>query len=118
MATISKQLLSGSTNGKPIKLTATTTPGTTIHTAIAGTGAYDEVYCWLTNTSASPVSVTVEFGGTTAPDTHLVDTYVLPANSLPIPVITGQVLQNGLVVGIYASVTNVVLATGYVNRIQ
>ena len=37
MATYSKQLLSGGTNGKNIKVAATATAGTTIHTAIAGT---------------------------------------------------------------------------------
>ncbi len=37
MATYSKVLLSGSTNGKQIKVAATATPGTTIHTAVTGT---------------------------------------------------------------------------------
>jgi hypothetical protein len=37
MATAVKRILSGSTNGKPIKVVATSTAGTTIHTAVAGT---------------------------------------------------------------------------------
>jgi glyoxylate carboligase len=117
MATISRQLLSGSTNGRNIKVVATATPGTTIHTAVAGTAGFDEVYCWVTNTSASAVGLTVEFGGTTSPDDHLVDVYSIPANSLPIPIITGQNLQNSLVVKMFAATANVLVVSGYVNRI-
>jgi hypothetical protein len=117
MATITRQLLSGSTNGKAIKIAATATAGTTVHTAVSGTTSFDEVYLWLTNTDTSARTVTVEYGTVTAPDGHVVDTYSLPNNSLPIPILTGQVLQNSLVIGVYASVTNVILATGYVNRI-
>lgn len=118
MATYSRQLLSGSTNGKPVSITATATAGTTIHTAIAGTSAFDEIYAWLTNTDVAARTVTIEFGAAGAVAAHLVDTLSLPANSPPIPIITGQVLQNSLVCGIFASVTAVVNATGYVNRIQ
>jgi hypothetical protein len=118
MASYSRQLLSGSTNGKPIKIAATATAGTTIHTAIAGTASFDEVYVWLTNTDTVVRTVVIEFGGTTSPDQHIVDTLSLPANSPPIPILTGQNLQNGLVIGIYASAANVVLASGYCNRIS
>ena len=44
--TITKTLLSGSTNGRQIKVAATATPGTTIHTATNTAGQMDEV--WLT----------------------------------------------------------------------
>jgi len=118
MATISRQLFSGSTNGKNIKVAATATPGTLIHTAIAGTSAYDEIYAWVANTSGSAATLFVEWGGTTSPDDHMVDTYSIPANSAPIPIITGQVLQNGLVVRMYSGTANVLVANGYVNRIQ
>ena len=47
MATYTKRLLSGSTNGRPIKVAATATPGTTIHTAVTGTTDFDEV--WIYN---------------------------------------------------------------------
>lgn len=41
---LSKTKLSGATNGKQIKVVATATPGTTIHTAVAGTATWDEVW--------------------------------------------------------------------------
>lgn len=118
MASYSRVALSGSTNGKSIKIAATATAGTTVHTAQSGTAGWDEIYVWLTNTDSSARTVTIEFGGVTDPDNLIVKTLSLPANSPPIPVLTGQMLQNGLVVGIFASAANVVLATGYINRIS
>ena len=45
MATFSKLPLSHNTNGKNIKVTQTATAGDDIHTAVAGTSNWDEV--WL-----------------------------------------------------------------------
>lgn len=109
--------LSGSTNGKSIKVAATATAGTTIHTAVAGTSSWDEVYAWVTNTSTAPVALTIEFGGTTDPDNLIVKALVIPPSSPPIPILTGQILQNSLVVGAFAGTANVLLITGYVNSI-
>lgn len=117
MATYSRQLLSGSTNGKPIKIAATASPGTIVHTAVSGTTSFDEIYVWLTNLDASARTVTIEFGGTTNPDDLIARDLTLPANSPPVPILTGQVLNGGLVLRIFASFTNVILASGYVNRI-
>lgn len=118
MPSYSREKLSGSTNGKSVKVAATATAGTTVHTAVTGTAGWDEIYVWLTNTSASAVAVTIEFGGTTDPDNLIVKGLSIPANSPPIPILTGQILQNGLVVAIFAGTANVILATGYVNRIS
>ena len=51
MATITKQLLSGSTQGTGIKLTDTSTSGNTdagylIHTAVSGPTDIDEIWIW------------------------------------------------------------------------
>lgn len=118
MATYSRVLLSGSTNGKPTKIAATATAGTTVHVAVSGISAIDEIYLWLTNTSASAVTVTVEYGAVTDPDGLILKAVSLPPSSVPIPVLTGQCLQNGLTVAVFASVANVVLASGYCNRIS
>ena len=117
MATMTRNKLSGSTNGKSVKIAATATPGTTVHTAVSGTSSWDEVYCWFTNTSGSAVNITIEFGGTTDPDNLIVKSLSIPANSPPIPLLTGQILQNALVVSVFASTANVLLATGFVTTI-
>jgi len=58
MATFSKVILSGSTNGKAVKVAATATAGTTIHTAHAT--ALDEIWLYAHNSSASAVKLTLE----------------------------------------------------------
>lgn len=118
MATFVKRKLSGSTDGKMIKISATSTPGTTVHTATSGTSAaddYDEVYLWLVNSDSATRKVTVEFGGTTSPD-DLVELY-MPPETGPVLVIPGWPLQNAAVVKVFAASANVIMAAGYVNRI-
>jgi hypothetical protein len=113
-----KRLLSGSTDGKPIKLTQTATGSEeTIHTAIAGTtpGTYDEIWIWAYNGHTADVVLTVEWGGVTVPDQNIVLT--VPAKSGLIPVVPGLPLQNGMVVKAFASVANVVTLSGFVNTI-
>ncbi len=117
MATYSRVLLSGSVSGKPIKIGATATPGTLIHTAVALATSYDEVYVFVTNTSNAAVLLTIEFGGTTDPDNLIVKQVSIPPNSAPIPIVTGQCVSGGVVVGAFASVANMLLVTGWVNRI-
>lgn len=115
VSVFSKQLLSGSTNGKAILIVATATPGTLIHTAVSGTTDFDEIHLWAANTNATDVDLTIEWGGTTAPD-DLIETTITAEAGLEI-VIPGLVLQNSLIVRAFASVTNVVNIWGYVNRI-
>ena len=59
MATYSKQLLSGSTNGKNIEVAATASAGTTIHTAVAGTSDMDEIWLYACNTDSSDRKLTI-----------------------------------------------------------
>jgi len=116
MATYTKQILSGSTDGLPIKVVATSTPGTTIHTAHAT--AKDEVYLWVTNTDSSDRTMTVEWGSATDPDGLLCKTLTVPANSPPTQFAFGQPLTNSKIVKIFASSANVLTITGFVNRIS
>ena len=115
MVTAEKRKLSGSTDGKPILIAATATPGTAIHTAVSGTtaGTYDEIWLWVHNTSAATVQVTIEFGGATAPD----DNIILSVNSksglyLAVP---GLILQNAATVKAFASTASVITVSGFVN---
>ncbi len=118
MASYARSILSGSTSGKPIKVTGTATGSSvTVHTAVAGAGAWDEVYIWVSNTSATAATLTIEWGGVTDPDNLLVKAVSIPPNSPPIPIATGQVLNGGLVIKAFAGTANVLNLTGYVNNI-
>ena len=115
MVTATKRKLSGSTDGKPILVAATETPGTAIHTAVSGTtpGTFDEIWLWVHNTSASAVQLTIEFGGATAPDQNIVMSVTARQGLyLAIP---GLILQNEATVKAFASTTNVITVTGFVN---
>jgi hypothetical protein len=114
MATYAKMALSGSTNGKGILLAATTSPGTAIHTAVTGTTNFDEVWIYVDNTNTTSVTLYLEFGGTTATDTLTVAIASQTGWQLITP---GFLLQNGLYIKAYASVTNKLVVQGFVNRI-
>lgn len=117
MATAKKRKLSGSTDGAPIKVVQTATAGTTIHTAVAGTtpGTFDEIWIYAQNNHTAAVTLTIEYGGATAPDQNIIVT--LAAKSGLQLIIPGLVLQNGLTVKAFASVANVVTLSGFVNTI-
>ena len=114
MATFSKLKLSGSTDGKQIKVVATATAGTTIHTAHAT--ALDEVWLWAVNSSTTAVKLTVEWGEATAPDGNIEVT--VPGESGYLMVVPGLILTNSLVVKAFAGTANVLLVNGYCNRIS
>lgn len=115
MATFSKLILSGSTNGRQIPVAATATPGTLIHTAVSGTSGMDEIWLYAVNSSSSAVKLTVEWGGTTANTDHIELT--IAAESGLVLLSPGLVLNNGLAVRAFAGTTNVINISGYVNRI-
>ncbi len=113
-----KRSLSASTNGRGIKVAATATPGTLIHTALdsEAVNEWDEITLRAVNTSASAVKLTIEWGGTTSPD-DLVE-LTIPAESGFTDVIPGHVLQNGVEVRAFAATANVIVMHGYVNRFK
>lgn len=114
MAVFTKLLLSGSTNGKLIRVTGTTTgAAVTLHTAHATD--MDEVYLEATNDSINDVILTIEFGGTTATDLILVK--IKKGEKGMIRVVAGLPLTGGLLVKAFAAVANVINIGGWVNRI-
>jgi len=115
MATYAKQLLSGSTNGKGVKVVATATAGTTIHTAVSGTSDIDELWLYAVNSSASAVKLTLEWGEATAPDGNIEQT--VAAESGLMLLAPGLLLQNSLVLKAFAASANVIVIHGYCNRI-
>lgn len=118
MPSYSRQLLSGSVSGRTIPVVAIATPGTVAHVAISGATGFDEVYLWVSNVTNAARQLTIEWGGAGNPADHMVHQISIPANSPPIPIITGQVLQSGLTVGLFADVASALVATGFVNRIS
>jgi hypothetical protein len=115
MASLTKRKLSGSTDGKPIKVVQTATLGTTIHTAVAGTtaGTFDEIWLWAYNGHTADVALTLEYGGATVPDQNVIVT--VPFKAGLVLVVPGFLLQNGLVVTAFAATANVITINGYVN---
>jgi len=117
MAAAKKRKLSGSTDGMAIKVVATATPGTTIHTAVAGTtaGTFDEIWLWAYNAHTTNVTLTVQYGGVVAPDQNI--KVAIPFQGGLVPILPGLILQNGLIIKAFASVANVITLIGYVNTI-
>jgi len=120
MATFSKVELSGSTDGKAIKVAATASPGTTVHATGISASVLDEIWLYAYNSSGAAVQLTVQFGGTTAVDNDI---------KLTIPAVSGLTLAiPGLLLSgtgsaantvyAYAGTANVVTVAGYVNRIS
>lgn len=106
-------LLSGSTDGRGIKVAADATPGTTIHTAASGATYFDRIWLWGCNTHSSDLLLTLEWGGTTDPD----DLYkiTVPATDT-ILVAPGWILRNSLVVKAFAATANKITLRGHVIR--
>jgi hypothetical protein len=113
MATVSLVLLSGSVDGKAIKIAATASPGTLIHTAHAT--ALDRLYLEVYNSHTADVVGTLQWGGTTSPDNDTVQTILFKAGATPLLPI-GRLLTNSLVVRMFAGTTNVLTVNGYVHR--
>lgn len=118
MATFTKKILSGSTDGKAIKVAATATAGTTIHTGSTTATTLDEVWLYAVNTSSTAVKLTVEWGGTASPDDHI-ELTVQPEAGL-VTVAPGLLIKGNataLVVRAFAATTNVITIHGFVNQI-
>ena len=116
MASISKVLLSGSTNGRMIQVTGTTSgSANTIHTAVSGTSSLDDVHLWAVNYGTTDVLLTIEYGGTGV--ANEID-FVIPSNVGLVEVVSKLLIQNGLVIKAYAATGSVMNIGGYVNRIS
>lgn len=119
MATLSKQTLSGSTNGRGIKVT-TAAPidgsDTTIHTAVSGTTDTDLITLFAYNDDTVERTLHLGWGGTTDPDDFII--LAIPSQSGLTLVTADLPLRNSLVVVASASVANVIVIYGYVNRID
>jgi len=122
MATYSKQLLSGSSQGKAIKIAATTSGsnGTTIHATGTSSSIIDELWLYAYNSASTATALTIQWGGITAVDNEVKIT--IPATTGLTLVIPGLILTGdgttATTTRAYAGTTNVITVSGYVNRIS
>jgi hypothetical protein len=118
MATFSKLILSGSTDGKGIKVVQTATAGTTIHTGSSTATTIDEIWLYAVNTDSTDRKLTIEWGGVASPD-DLIEYTVKAENGLYL-IAAGLLIKGNatpLVVRAFAATANVISIHGYVNRI-
>jgi hypothetical protein len=113
--TVSRIPLSGSTDGRGVKVAATSSAGTTIHTATSSATDCDVVTIYAYNSSGSAVNLTIEFGGVSDPDDLII--LSIPAQTGLTLILPDLVLRNSLVVRAFAGTTNVVMVQGFVNRV-
>jgi len=118
MATYSKIKLGGSTDGRMIKVAATATAGTTIHTGSSTATTIDEVWLYAVNSDTTDRKLTIEYGGTSSPDDLIEQT--ITAESGLVLVVAGLIIVGNatpLIIRAFAATTNVINIAGYVNRI-
>ena len=116
MSSMTPRITSGGTNGRMVKVVATATAGTLLHTAVSGTDDMDEIYIWAVNSDTTARKLTIEWGGVASPD-DLIE-YTVPAEDGLHLVVPGLRLQNGLVVRAFAATANVVMCAVNINRLH
>jgi hypothetical protein len=118
MATFSKAIFSSSTDGLPISVTQTVTAGNLIHTCSTSTSVLEEIWLYATNTSASNVVLTVEWGNATTSNNIK---YTVNASNGLYLITPGLIIKGNATpytVRAFAATTAVISITGYVNRIS
>lgn len=114
MATYTKIKLSGSTDGKGIKVAATSiASGTTIHTA--GASDLDLVTIYAYNSHSAAIVLTLGWGGTTTVDNEIIQS--IPAQTGLTLVAADLPLTNSLIVKASSSSADKIVLYGTVNRI-
>lgn len=117
MATYSKGILSGSTDGRGIKVVATDpTAGTTIHTAVASATDIDLITIFAYNSDTATRILTLEWGGSSDPDDRIIMS--IPNQSGLVLVTADQPLRNNLVLKASGDVASKLVLYGYVNQIR
>ncbi len=116
MATFAPVHASDSTSGRMIKVVATATPGTALHTAVTGTTDFDEIVISAMNSDTVPRLLTIELGGTTDPD-DLIEMTIPAQDGLHIVVPKGTTRLNGAVtVAAFAAAANVIVCLIAIDR--
>ncbi len=118
MATFTKTILSGSTDGRGILVAATSSPGTTIHTGSSTASHLHEIWLYAVNYDTTDRKLTVQWGGTTAGSDDI--EYTVKAENGLYLIAPGILLKGNatpLVVRAYAATATAIVIHGYVNTI-
>lgn len=106
--------LSGSASlEQPIAVAATSSPGTTIHTASADADDKDQLFLYVSSVHSAAVDLTLQWGGTATVNNGVV---TIAAKTLMQPIAIGQLLSNSGVLRAFAGTTNVLNIQGHVIR--
>ena len=109
--------LSGGSNGRNIKVAATTGTGTTIHTATSTSGELERITLYAVNSDSADRKLTIKLGGTTDPDDFVEVTISTEAGFTKI--LENVVLNGGVVVRAFCgAAANVILINGHVVRMK
>lgn len=113
---VTGRILSGSTNGRGVKITSTTAAsGNVIHTTVTGSVAttFDELYLYAVNLATTDKLVTLNYGGTASGDKI---PFTVPTRDGLFALVQGGRLNGGVVVRAYAASACTVVIHGSVNR--
>ena len=117
MATYSKIVLSGSTDGRGILIDDDATAGKTVHTGSGTATTYDEIWIYAANYDSSDRKLTIEWGSASAGD--LIEV-TIPTEAGLVLVVPGLIIKGNatpLVVKAFAATTSSIQLFGYVNQI-
>lgn len=112
-----KLKLSGSTNGKPIQITTTSSPGDLIHTATNTANTLDEVWLYANNVKSSGNAIQLTIYTDTDNDANRIIVGI-PFRKGLIYIIPGFVYDGSVNIRAYAAEADVINVSGWVNRIQ
>ena len=117
MATISRNHLSGATNGHTLLLAIDSGAYTTVHTPTTTTADFEEIWIWLANVTTSTQIVTFQIGHDTNVNNRIV--VQVPAESV-ILALPGITLQGASTYTVKAasSAANSITAWGHINLID
>ena len=97
-------------------VTATSTAGTLLHTAVSGATDLDEIWLYAVNTHSADIKLTLEWGEATEPNGNIEIT--VPTEAGLMLLVPGLLLQNGLTVKAFAGTGSEIVIHGYANKID
>ena len=118
--TITRQKLSGSTDGVQIKITGTATgSANTLHAVSGLSGSnYDEIWLFAFNTASTDRTLSLEFGTATDPVEIIIPAKGTASTDGYLNIVPGLALQGTVNVKAFASNANDLQVLGYINQIR